>query len=165
MLVAGIGNFFCRDDGFGPEVVRRLLADGRLPAQVRAVDYGIRGMHLAYDLLDGYDALVLVDAVPGDGEAGEVTVLEVGEEHLGTGGFDPHGMAPVAMLASLKDLGGQLPTTYVVGCQPADVSEGIGLSDPVEAAVPAAMDTIDALLRERIQGRSSTQPSSGQEVR
>ena len=94
MLVAGIGNLFCRDDGFGPEVVRRLLATGSLPEQVRAVDYGIRGMHLAYDLLEGYDALVLVDAVPGNGEPGEVTVLEVGEEHLGAGGFDPHGMAP-----------------------------------------------------------------------
>ncbi len=93
-------------------------------------------MHLAYDLLDGYDALVLVDAVPGGGEPGEVTVLEVGEEHLGAGGFDPHGMAPVAVLASLKDLGGQLPKTYVVGCRPADVGEGIGLSEPVEAAVP-----------------------------
>ena len=141
MLVAGIGNLFCRDDGFGPEVVRRLLATGSLPEQVRAVDYGIRGMHLAYDLLEGYDALVLVDAVPGSGEPGEVSVLEVGEEHLGTGGFDPHGMAPVAMLASLKDLGGQLPTTYVVGCRPADVGEGIGLSEQVEAAVPEAIET------------------------
>ena len=143
VLVAGIGNLFCRDDGFGPEVVRRLLATGSLPEQVRAVDYGIRGMHLAYDLLEGYDALVLVDAVPGNGEPGEVSVLEVGEEHLGAGGFDPHGMAPVAMLASLKDLGGQLPTTYVVGCRPADVGDGIGLSEQVEAAVPVAIETIE----------------------
>jgi hydrogenase maturation protease len=141
-------------------VVRRLLAIGSLPEHVHAVDYGIRGMHLAYDLLQGYSALVLVDAIPGDGEPGEISVLEVTEEHLGTGGFDPHGMAPVAMLASLKDLGGRLPTTYVVGCRPADVGEGIGLSDEVEAAVPEAMDTIDALLRERILGLSS----SGQEV-
>ena len=121
---------------------------------MRAVDYGIRGMHLAYDLLEGYDALVLVDAVPGTGEPGKVSVLEVSEEHLGTGGFDPHGMAPVAMLASLKDLGGQLPRTYVVGCRPADVSDGIGLSEQVEAAVPEAIGTINTLLRERIPGFS-----------
>ena len=70
MLVAGIGNLFCGDDGFGPEVVRRSLAAGPLPEEVRAVDYGIRGMHLAYDLLDGYDALVIVDAAPGPGRAG-----------------------------------------------------------------------------------------------
>lgn len=146
MLVAGIGNLFCGDDGFGPEVVRRLLASEDLPPHVRAVDYGIRGMHLAYDLLDGYDALVLVDALPGDGEPGELSVLDVGEDDLGVGGFDPHGMAPVAVLASLTDLGGSLPPTYVVGCCPRDVGEGIGLSAEVEAAVPEAATVVRSLL-------------------
>jgi hydrogenase maturation protease len=150
VLLAGVGNLFCGDDGFGPEVVRRLVASEDLPEQVRAVDYGIRGMHLAYDLLDGYQALVIVDALPGDGEPGDVSVLEVGEDDLGAGEFDPHGMAPVAVLASLRDLGGRLPPTYVVGCRPADTGERIGLSAQVEAAVPVAMDTVRALLRERI---------------
>ena len=112
------------------------------------MDYGIRGMHLAYDLLDGYDALVLVDALPGDGEPGDITVLQVGEDDLGAGDFDPHGMDPVAVLASLADLGGRLPPTYVVGCRPADTEEGIGLSAPVEAAIPAAMETVRAVLSE-----------------
>jgi hydrogenase maturation protease len=150
VLVAGIGNLFCGDDGFGPEVVRRLVASRLLPEQVHAVDYGIRGMHLAYDLLDGYDALVIVDALPGDGEPGHVEVLEVGPEDLGAGDFDPHGMAPVAVLASLESLGGRLPPTYVVGCRPSDTDERIGLSDPVEAAVPVAMETVRSLLRERV---------------
>ena len=149
MLVAGIGNLFFGDDGFGPEVVRRLVASGDLPEEVRAVDYGIRGMHLAYDLLDGYDALVLVDAVPGQGPPGDVGVLEVGEDDLGAGELDPHGMAPVAVLASLRSLGGRLPPTYVVGCRPADTDEGLGLSAPVEAAVPHAMETVRVLLREK----------------
>ncbi len=71
ILVAGIGNIFLGDDGFGPEVIRHLAADGSgLPGGVRAIDYGIRGMHLAYDLLDDFDALILVDAVPGPGAAG-----------------------------------------------------------------------------------------------
>lgn len=150
MLVAGIGNLFCGDDGFGPEVVRRLLASGGLPPHVRAVDYGIRGMHLAYDLLDGYDALVLVDALPGDGRPGHVSVLEVGEDDLGVGEFDPHGMAPAAVLASLADLGGTLPPTYVVGCCPRDLDDRIGLSEPVEAAVPEAIATIQAVIRQQI---------------
>jgi len=150
VLVAGIGNLFCGDDGFGPEVVRRLAASGTLPDAVRAVDYGIRGMHLAFDLLDGYDALVIVDALPGDGDPGTLAVLEVGEGDLGAGAFDPHGMAPVAVLASLSDLGGSLPPTYVVGCRPADLGDGIGLSDEVEAAVPEAMETVLAVLRERV---------------
>lgn len=161
MLLAGIGNLFCGDDGFGPEVVRRLVASDALPEQVRAVDYGIRGMHLAYDLLDGYEALVIVDAMPGPGEPGEVSVLQVGEDDLGAGEFDPHGMAPVAVLASLKDLGGRLPPTYVVGCRPADTGDGIGLSAPVEAAVPVAMDTVRALLDERIPELITTTNGAG----
>ena len=76
ILVAGVGNIFLGDDGFGPEVVRHIAAEAEpLPAQVRLVDYGIRGMHLAYDLLEGYHALVLIDARPGPGAPGELVVL------------------------------------------------------------------------------------------
>lgn len=150
VLVAGIGNLFLGDDGFGPEVVRRLADSDDLPDQVRVVDYGIRGMHLAYDLLDGYQALVLVDALPGAGRPGELTVLEVGPDELGSGEFDPHGMAPVAVLASVRQLGGTLPPTYLVGCQPASVAEGIGLSDTVAAAVPPATAAVRALLKQRM---------------
>jgi hydrogenase maturation protease len=153
ILVAGVGNLFLGDDGFGPEVARR-LARQPLPDSVRVVDYGIRGMHLAYDLLDGYDALVLVDALPddeqGDGPPGEVTVLQVGADDLGQGAFDPHGMAPVAVLATLADLGGRLPPTYVVGCRAADVSEGIGLSPAVQAAIPEAISAVRALVGEHV---------------
>jgi hydrogenase maturation protease len=143
VLVAGIGNLFSSDDGFGPEVVRRM--GERADDQVRVVDYGIRGMHLAYDLLDGYDALVIVDAVP-RGEPGEITVLEVGPEDLGADDFDPHGMNPVAVLASLSSLGGTLPPTYVVGCCPASTADGIGLGTTVAAAVPLAVEAVDRLL-------------------
>jgi len=150
VLVAGIGNLFLSDDGFGPEVVRRLAAEDELPAQAKIVDYGIRGLHLAYDLLDGYDALVLVDALPGDGPAGSITVLEVGPDDLGSGDFDPHGMAPVAVLASVRRLGGSLPPTYVIGCRPENLDEGIGLSDVVTAAIPQAVDAVRAVLDRRM---------------
>jgi hydrogenase maturation protease len=150
VLVAGIGNLFLSDDGFGPEVVRRLALGDDLPPHVRVVDYGIRGMHLAYDLLDGYAALVVVDALPGDGRPGEITLLEVGDDDLGDGHFDPHGMAPVAVLASVRQLGGRLPPTYVVGCRPATVEDGIGLSEAVQAAVPHAMAAVRAVLSERV---------------
>jgi hydrogenase maturation protease len=141
VLVAGIGNLFLTDDGFGSEVARRLAAV-RLPAGVTVVDYGIRGMHLAYDLLDGYDALVILDALPGDGSPGDLTVLEVGPDDLGDGELDPHGMAPVAVLAGLRHLGGALPPTYVVGCQPASTEEGMGLTPPVAAAVDGAVGIV-----------------------
>jgi hydrogenase maturation protease len=146
VLVAGIGNLFLGDDGFGPEVVRRLAGDGPPPAGVTVVDYGIRGMHLAYDLLDGYDLLVLVDALPGGGTAGEVAVLEVGPGDVAPAELDAHGMNPAAVLGGLSRLGGTLPPTYVVGCRVQTVSEGIGLSPAVAAAVPEAITQIRALL-------------------
>lgn len=149
VLVAGIGNLLLSDDGFGSEVARRLAAEP-LPAGVKVVDYGIRGMHLAYDLLDGYDALVVIDALPGAGAPGDLSVLEVGPDDLGDAEFDAHGMAPVAVLANLGRLGGTLPTTYVVGCQPAVVGEGIGLTPAVAAAVEAAVTLVHDLLADRL---------------
>jgi hydrogenase maturation protease len=147
--VAGIGNLFLTDDGFGSEVARR-LAQAPVPDGVRVVDYGIRGMHLAYDLLDGYDALVVIDALPGDGSPGELSVLEVGADDLGEGELDAHGMAPVAVLASLGQLGGSLPPTYVVGCRPADVGEGMGLTPEVAAAVGPAVTLVHEVLEHQL---------------
>jgi hydrogenase maturation protease len=151
VLVAGIGNIFLGDDGFGPAVVQRLEEEGGLPAdvlpgEVRVTDYGIRGMHLAYDLLDPVDALILVDTVAAGDRPGDVVVLTVGPDDLGDGDTDAHGMNPAAMLASLDRMGGTLPPTYVVGCRPATVDEGIGLSPPVEAAVPAAIAAVREVL-------------------
>jgi hydrogenase maturation protease len=151
VLVAGIGNIFLSDDGFGPEVVRRFAAVRPDTEDVRVVDYGIRGMHLAYDLLDGYDALVIVDAVPsGDGRPGALTLLSVGPDDLGEAELDAHGMNPVAVLGSLGSLGGSLPPTYVLGCCPESLDEAMGLTETVAAAVDEAVAAtarvVDALL-------------------
>ncbi len=165
VLVAGIGNVFLSDDGFGCEVVRALRSVP-LPDGVEVVDYGIRGMHLAYDLLAGYDALVVVDALPGDGDPGDLAVLEVGPDDLGTAELDAHGMAPVSVLASLGQLGGTLPPTYVVGCRPADVSEGMGLTPTVARAVPAAVALVAEVLGDRLgivvgRDRATTEARAG----
>lgn len=165
VLVAGVGNIFLGDDGFGPEVARRLAVDpdGQRPG-VRVTDYGIRGMHLAYDLLDGVEVLVLVDAVPaadsGAGSRpGSIRVLRIGAEDVAESharpaaaqALDPHGMDPLVVLGRLQALGGELPLTYLVGCVPADTEEGIGLSAAVEAAVPAAMAEVVDLVNDHIQ--------------
>jgi len=110
---------------------------------VRAVDYGIRGMHLAYDLLDGYEALVLVDAIPSRGAPGTLQVFEADHESLSvTAGLDAHAMDPGAVFASLNALGGTPPYTIVIGCEVVDVDEGMGLSDAVDAAVPGAVQAV-----------------------
>ena len=155
VLVAGVGNIFLGDDGFGPEVVRHLGAPEQppLPEPVRLVDYGIRGLHLSYDLLEGYSALIIVDAMPGLGRPGEIRVMAVDDVPDSDGpnphGPDPHSMDPVAVLSGLPSLGGSLPPTYVVGAQPANLEEGIGLSDPLRAAVPVAGAAIRELLATR----------------
>lgn len=106
---------------------------------VRAIDYGIRGMHLAYDLLDGWDALILVDAVPGRGAPGTLRIFEADHETLtATAGFDAHSMDPGAVFAGLRALGGVPPRTVVIGCEVETVEDGIGLSPVVNAAVPEA---------------------------
>jgi hydrogenase maturation protease len=152
VLVAGIGNVFRTDDGFGPEVARRLAALP-WPAGVRVVDYGIRGMHLAYDLLDPWDALVLVDALPDRGDPGGLVVLEIGEEHLERGGrVDAHGMDPATVLATLGALGGRLPPrTLLVGCQVAETGDGMGLTPGVEAAVDTAARAVQTVVAQLLE--------------
>jgi hydrogenase maturation protease len=146
ILVAGIGNIFLGDDGFGPEVMRHVphrLAGPR----IELVDYGIRGMHLAYDLLESCEALVLIDAIPSRGAPGTVHVFEADHESLtAAAGLDAHAMDPGAVFASLNALGGTPPYTVVIGCEAADVDEGIGLSAEVAAAIPEAVRALEDVL-------------------
>ncbi|WNZ14195.1 hydrogenase maturation protease [Streptomyces sp. 11x1] len=154
-LVAGIGNIFLGDDGFGVETARR-LAERHLPGHTEVVDIGVRGVHLAYQLLDGYDTLVLVDATARGEAPGTLYVIEhddtVPEPSPGTPALDGHRMTPDTVLALLRTLcagtGGEPPRrVLVVGCEPASVDERIGLSTPVSAAVPEAVRLIEELLR------------------
>jgi hydrogenase maturation protease len=120
--------------------------------RVQLVDYGIKGMHLAYDLLDGYEALVLVDAIPSRGAPGTVHVFEADHESLSaTAGLDAHAMDPGAVFASLNALGGSPPYTVLIGCEAANVEEGIGLSDKVMAAVPEAVRALEHVLARLLQ--------------
>jgi hydrogenase maturation protease len=146
ILVAGIGNIFLGDDGFGPEVMRHAVGQPHSD-DVHLVDYGIRGMHLAYDLLEEWRALVLVDALPDRGAPGTLHVFEADHETLSaTAGLEAHSMDPAAAFATLTALGGTAPPTIVVGCQVENVDEGMGLSELVSAAVPAAVAAINDVL-------------------
>jgi hydrogenase maturation protease len=155
ILVAGIGNIFLGDDGFGSEVIRHVPERLGAP-RVQVVDYGIRGMHLAYDLLDGCDALVLVDAIPNNGAPGTVHVFEADHESLAAAaGLDAHAMDPGAVFASLNALGGTPPYTIVIGCEVANVDEGIGLSDAVANAVPDAVRAVGDVLSDLLARTSA----------
>jgi hydrogenase maturation protease len=120
---------------------------------VRVVDYGIGGLHLAYDLLDGWDALILVDAVPAQGLPGTVHVFEADHESLGgAAALNAHSMDPAAVFASLTALGGTAPYTVVVGCEAVTVNEGIGLSEPVAAAVDTAVVAVEDVVSNLLSG-------------
>ncbi len=150
ILVAGIGNIFLGDDGFGSEVVRN-AGIPRDDSGIRVTDYGIRGMHLAYDLLEEWDMLVLVDAVPSRGNPGALHVFAADCEpdpdtDGGASGLDAHSMDPAAVFASLRALGGTPPYTVVVGCEAGSVEEGIGLTEPVAKAVPRAVRAVEEIV-------------------
>ena len=151
VLIAGIGNIFLGDDAFGVEVVRPLLTRA-MPNRVDVVDYGIRGVHLAYDLLDGrYGTLVMVDALPMDEPPGTVAVLEVDLSHPqwterdaepGEDAPDGHGLDPQSCLRLVAQLGAPVGRVVVVGCQPETVSDGMELSPSVRAAVEPTRDMV-----------------------
>jgi hydrogenase maturation protease len=153
VLVAGVGNVFLGDDGFGGEVARRLAAED-LPGWVRVADFGIRGVHLAYELLEGYETAILVDAAPRGQAPGTVYVIqpEVGGHDPDPAGqgvlVDGHGMEPDAVFGLLKALGGEVPRLLVVGCEPGEVGEGMGLSAPVAGAVGEAVAVVRELIGE-----------------
>jgi hydrogenase maturation protease len=146
VLVAGIGNIFLSDDGFGVEVARR-LADGRLGEHVVVEDFGIRGVHLALELASGaYGAAILVDATPRGGEPGTLYAIEPAvDPNEECGSVDAHSLTPSAVLAWVRRLGGQRGRVLIVGCEPASVDEAVGLSDPVAAAVDGAVQMVSDL--------------------
>jgi hydrogenase maturation protease len=206
-LVAGIGNIFLGDDGFGVEVATRLAGVG-LPDGVRVVDYGIRGMHLAYDLANGYDVAILIDAAPRGGAPGTIYVIEpdlapgpadVGAAsrsdsdsadsdsadagssdadggHRGSADadgpsygegvdavvasplFDAHGMQPDVVFGMLDMLDGGRPgRILIVGCEPASVDYGMGLSDAVAASVDEAVQVVLELVATECEKREEDQ--------
>jgi hydrogenase maturation protease len=137
VLVAGIGNIFFGDDGFGVEVARRLAVEP-LPANVEVVDAGIAGVHLAFRLLDGYDLVIAVDAVSRGDAPGTVYVLEPALDDA-PGRADAHSVDLRSVFAMVRTMGGTLGRVIVVGCEPAELEERMGLSAAALAAVEPAM--------------------------
>jgi hydrogenase maturation protease len=161
VLVAGVGNIFFRDDAFGVEVAKR-LSGRELPPGADVGDFGIRSVHLAYEVAEKYSSLILVDALDLGETPGTLAVLDVldagerfrspaaylGDGVAGVGGVDGHTLSPATVLSCAARLGASLERVVVVGCQPATVEEGEGLSPPVAAAVDRAVELCLELARE-----------------
>lgn len=171
ILVAGIGNIFLGDDGFGCEVARRLV-ERDLPPEVRVVDFGIRGFDLGYALLDDYELVVLIDATPCSGVPGTLYQIEPALNDLDVKqDSDPavfletHHMVPTKVLTFAKFMGAPLRRIIVVGCEPEILGEDedgrIGLSAPVSAAVDEAVSMVKFLLDQHTR-KSRRQQAKGE---
>jgi hydrogenase maturation protease len=150
ILIAGVGNAWLRDDAFGGECARRLEAEG-VPSGVSVMDVGTSGLDLAYEVMRGYDALILLDATRQGGEPGTLYVMEPDrsefEGEISDGeSIDPHDMNPHTMLRFVTVTGGWPGKVLVIGCEPGEAEPGLGLTPAVQAAVEAAV----TLVRETI---------------
>jgi len=160
VLVAGIGNIFLGDDAFGVEVAQQ-LAQRPLPSIVEVRDYGIRSYDLAYALMEDWELVILVDAVPAGDAPGTVYVIEPespgGAES--SAAFDAHTMNPVSVLQLVTALGGTPARILVVGCEPeridSDEDGQIGLSEPVRRAVDEAVRVIEDLVARQVRAKAA----------
>jgi hydrogenase maturation protease len=163
VVVAGIGNVFLGDDGFGVEVAGR-LADRPLPDGVVVLDIGVRALHLAFELLDRPGLLLVVDAVDRGERPGTVTLIEpsldaAAADAGGAGGVaDAHSMNLTTVLTTVRNLGGQMPPVLLVGCQPEFIGERMGLSPTVLGAVPGAVALVESTIARLIDSKEETAP-------
>ena len=164
ILVAGIGNIFFGDDAFGCEVANQ-LAHRPLPEGVRVTDFGIRSYDLAYAIMDGYDATILVDATPHGAEPGTLCLIEPDLkklDELPEESVNAHGMNPVGVLQLVRSLGGTPRWLRVVGCEPAllELEDGaMGLSEKVKSAVAPAIEMIEGLICEILHESGTKAPA------
>jgi hydrogenase maturation protease len=145
ILVAAVGNLWLGDDGFAGEVAKRLRERG-VPEDVAVADFGTGGLDLAYEVMRGYDSLLLIDVTRGGGRPGTLYVLEPEEAEIEAGiedgeMIDPHAMDPQTVLRFVRAVSGWPGSVVVIACEPEQVDEpGLGLTPAVAEAVPRALE-------------------------
>ena len=152
-MIAGVGNMFMKDDGFGGAVIRKML-DKKLPEGVEIKDFGTGGLKLAYDLMKGYDGLILLDASMRGEKPGTLYIIEPDENEVNPdleqgGSIDPHGADPATVLRFVKSIGSWPAKVLIVACEPETIEDfEIGLSEPVNAAIDKAVEMVDGIIKE-----------------
>lgn len=146
ILVAGVGNVFFGDDGFGVEVVRRLEGES-LPDDVMVADFGVRALHLAFELLHPPEFFVLVDALSRGGRPGTLYVVDPSSSPgLLEAPPDAHAISPGTVLSMVQSMGAIVPRTLIVGCEPEGFDEPMSLSEAVRSAIDPAILVIRRLI-------------------
>lgn len=156
VMIAGVGNMFLKDDGFGSAAIRE-LSQREFPEGIEIRDFGTGGLKLAYDLMRGYDALILLDTSARGEAPGTLYRIEPDEKDFSSdleqgGPIDPHGSDPVTVLRFVRSIGAWPGKVYIVACEPQSVDDfEIGLSEPVILAVNDAVDLVDEIVQEIYQ--------------
>ena len=151
ILIAGIGNIFFGDDAFGVEVIRRVAMRG-LPTGCVVRDFGIRGLDLAFELLNPYDAVILIDAAPRGESPGTLYVLDLGSlRPIDTATpitLDPHHLDPASVLAYATWIGADVEKVILIGCEPRpcdhEAEQPVEMCEPVRAAIAPAADLVES---------------------
>jgi hydrogenase maturation protease len=153
VMIAGIGNMFMRDDGFGSAVVKKIM-NKQFPEGVEVKDFGTGGLKLAYDLMKGYDGLIFLDTSARGEKPGTLYVIEPDEKDFSNdleqgGPIDPHGADPVTVLRFVKSIGSWPAKVFIVACEPETVEDfEIGLSEPVNKAIDTAIEMVDDIIKD-----------------
>ena len=153
VMIAGVGNMFMKDDGFGGAVVKKIL-NKKFPEGVEVKDFGTGGLKLAYDLMKGYDGLILLDASARGEKPGTLYVIEPNEDDINPdleqgGPIDPHGADPATVLRFVKSIGSWPAKVLIVACEPETIDDfEIGLSEPVNAAIDKAVEMVEDIIKE-----------------
>lgn len=153
VMIAGVGNMFMKDDGFGGAVIKTMLHK-EFPEGVEVKDFGTGGLKLAYDLMKGYDGLILLDASQRGEKPGTLYIIEPNEKEISPdlqqgGPIDPHGADPVTVLRFVKSVGSWPGKVFIVACEPENVEDyAIGLSAPVSASIDKAVEMVEGLINE-----------------
>jgi len=153
VMIARVGNMFLKNDGFGGEVIKKIIHK-KFPEGVEIKDFGTGGLKLAYDLMKGYDSLILLDASPRGERPGTLYRIEPDEKDFSTdleqgGPIDPHGSDPVTVLRFVRSIGAWPGKVFIVACEPESVDDfEIGLSEPVNAAVQNAVELVEEIVKE-----------------
>jgi len=153
VMIAGVGNMFMKDDGFGGAVIKKIF-NKKFPEGVEVKDVGIGGLKLAYDLMRGYDGLILIDASARGEKPGTLYIIEPNENDIDPdleqgGPIDPHGADPATVLRFVKSIGSWPGKVVIVACEPESVDDfKIGLSAPVNAAIDKAAEMVEDIIKE-----------------
>jgi len=152
ILIAGVGNVLRGDDGFGIEALHLLQRTINIE-DVEFFESGIAGISLVQRLMDGFDALIIVDALDRGGEPGQVYVLEPDLQSLAnmnTNGapVDLHQADPEGVLRLASSLRVLPKQVWIVGCQAVGCDDlGVPLSEPVARALPVTAERVQKIVR------------------